>query len=250
MIARIFQRIAQPQPAPPWSIIYAAGISMGAFAAVLIGTTIATFFGTQTAMNIALSWIIGMLIITFYVALTRNRTPADSEALGVTQPIPYPLLIILLSFGIGALLDLLSIFVTGTPSVIAEFVPLFNIAGGAGDAVNAPAWLLLGLLLVLFQPIAEGLVFRGVAYPALRSSIGSVQGFLMCALWHGVFHMVAYSTPGGTGLTTWWYTLILPILCGLYIGTIRAYTGSTRASILAHMGLGLFFIVRAITLAG
>ena len=151
---------------------------------------------------------------------------------------------------VGVVLDLLSLFVTGTPSVIAEFVPLFNSATGPAPGANLTTWAMLALLMLIFQPVAEGLVFRGVAYPALRATLGSVPGFLMSALWFGVFHLVAYSTPGPGTLATWWYTLLLPVLAGLYLNGVRAYTGSTRASIFAQMGLGLFFLVRAITLAG
>jgi membrane protease YdiL (CAAX protease family) len=250
MIKRIMQAIAAPQAPPPWNIVYAVGAVIGAFAAVLIGTTIGTFFGEQTAFTVTLSWIIGMALIALYITLARNRTVADGHALAIIQPVPRALLIILLSFGVGAVLDLLSLFVTGTPSVIAEFVPLFNSPSGPAISANATTWAMMGLLLVIFQPVAEGLVFRGVAYPALRATLAPGPGFLMTAVWYGVFHLVAYSTPGAGTWATWWYTLLLPILAGLYLNGVRAYTGSTRASIFAQMGLGLFFIVRAITLVG
>ncbi len=250
MFRRIMQRIAQPEPTPPWNVVYATGAAVGAFAAIIIGTTVGSLLGEQTPFRIVLSWIIGMVLIALYLTLARNRTEADGRALALTQPIPRWQLIILLSFGVGAVLDLLSLFVTGTPSVIGEFVPLFNSAAGPALGDNLPTWLMTGLLLVVFQPVAEGLVFRGVAYPALRATLGPVEGFVMTAVWHGIFHLVAYSTPGEGNFATWWYTLLLPVLCGLYIGAVRAYTGSTRASIFAQMGLGLFFIARALTLIG
>lgn len=250
MIKRIMQAIAAPEAPPPWSIVYAVGTVIGAFAAVLIGTTIGTFFGEQTAFTVTLSWIIGMALIALYVTLARNRTPADGQALAIIHPVPRGLLIVLLSFGVGAALDLLSLFATSTPAVIAEFVPLFKSAAGPALGSNLTTWAMLGLLMVIFQPVAEGLVFRGVAYPALRATLGPIPGFMMTALWYGIFHLVAYSTPGAGTWVTWWYTLVLPVLAGLYLNGVRAYTGSTRASIFAQMGLGLFFLVRAITLAG
>jgi len=250
MIQRLLERISQPEPAPPWSIVYATGAAVGAFAAILIGTTISSLFGEQTPFRIALSWIIGMTLIALYITLARNRREADGRAMGLLQPVPRWLLIVLFSFGVGAALDLLSLFVTGTPSVVAEFAPLFNGPTGPGISENLATWLMLALLIVVFQPVAEGLVFRGVAYPALRATLGPWQGFVMAAVWHGIFHLVAYSTPGQGDLVTWWYTLLLPILCGAFIGGVRAQTGSTRASIFAQMGLGLFFIARALTLVG
>jgi membrane protease YdiL (CAAX protease family) len=250
MIKRIMQAIAAPQTPPPWGIVYAVGAVIGAFAAVLIGTTVGTFFGEQTAFTVTLSWIIGMALISLYLTLARNRTEADGRALAIIQPVPRALLLVLLSFGVGAVLDLISLFATGTPSVIAEFVPLFNSPVGPALGANLTTWAMLGLLLLIFQPVAEGLVFRGVAYPALRTALGPVPGFMMAALWYGMFHLVAYSTPGAATWATWWYTLLLPVLAGLYLNGVRAYTGSTRASIFAQIGLGLFFLVRAITLAG
>ncbi|MBV6436107.1 MAG: CPBP family intramembrane glutamic endopeptidase [Phototrophicaceae bacterium] len=250
MIRQILAAIARPQQPPPWSVIYAALITIGAFAAVIIGTTIVTLFGDQSPFRVVLAWVIGLTLIALYVTLARNRTPQDGEALGLTQPLGRWPLIVLLSFGAGAALDLVSLLATGTPAVIAEFTPLFNPAPlpFGGDAI--PTWILTGLLMVVFQPVAEGLVFRGVAYPALRTALGPVQGFMITALWYGILHLVAYSTPGGADWVAWWYTLILPVLAGVYIGGVRAVTGSTRASIFAHAGLGLFFLVRALTLVG
>lgn len=250
MIKRILQSIGAPETPPPWSAVYAASAAVGAFAAVLIGTTVGTLFGEQTPFTVALSWIIGMALITAYILLARNRTPADARALALDLPTPRWPLVVLLSFGVGAALDLLSLMATGEPSIIAEFAPLFNVPGAREIGANLPSWLLLGLLVVVFQPVAEGLVFRGVAYPALRATLGPMPGFIMSAAWYGIFHLVAYSTPGGATWATWWYTLILPILAGVYLNIVRAYTGSTRASIFAQAGLGLFFIVRAVTLAG
>ncbi|MBK9123390.1 MAG: CPBP family intramembrane metalloprotease [Chloroflexi bacterium] len=250
MIRQILVAIARPQQPPPWSVIYAALITIGAFAAVIIGTTIVTLFGEQTPFRVVLAWVIGLTLIALYLTLTRNRTAQDGAALGITQAIGRWPLILLLSFGAGAALDLVSLLATGTPSVVAEFTPLFNpfpLPFG-GDAI--PTWILAGLLMVVFQPVAEGLVFRGVAYPALRATLGPVQGFLITALWYGIFHLVAYSTPGGADWIAWWYTLILPVLAGIYIGAVRAVTGSTRASMFAQAGLGMFFFVRALTLVG
>lgn len=250
MIRQVLAAIARPQQPPPWSVAYAALIAVGAFAAVIIGTSIVTLFGEQTPFRVVLAWVIGLTLIALYVTLARNRTPRDGEALAITQGGGRWPLILLLSFGAGAALDLVSVLATGTPSVIAEFTPLFNPIPlpFSGDAI--PTWILTGLLLVVFQPVAEGLVFRGVAYPALRATLGPVQGFWITALWHGIFHLIAYSTPGGEDWVAWWYTLILPALAGVYIGVVRAVTGSTRTSIIAHAGLGLFFFVRALTLTG
>src|SRR5690606_17380581 len=132
----MMQAITAPQAPPPWSLVYAVGAVIGAFAAVLIGTTIGTFIGEQTAFTVTLSWIIGMALIALYLTLARNRTEADGRALAIIQPVPRGLLIVLLSFGVGAMLDLISLFVTGTPSVIAEFVPLFNSPAGPALGQN------------------------------------------------------------------------------------------------------------------
>jgi membrane protease YdiL (CAAX protease family) len=247
MIRQILRSIAVMEtPAPPWALTTAVLYAIGAFAAVVIGTTTSTLLGPQSAFSVMLSWIIGMILIALYVTVTRNRTPQDGAALAIGPTSARLPLIILLSVGVGAAIDLIGLAVTGVPSVIPELSAFLAPDG----AVGIPAWIAAALLLLVAQPIGEGLVFRGVAYPALRTYLGAWTGFVMVGVWHGIFHLVSYSAPGSGDFSTIWYTLGAPILAGLYLNAVRATTRSTRASMVAHAGLGLFALVRLLTLLG
>jgi hypothetical protein len=67
----------------------------------------------------------------------------------------------------------------------------------------------------------------------------------MCAGFHAVFHFAAYPPPvtDDNGILIW-FGLILPFLSGLFITGVRAYTGNTRASIVAQAGVGAFVIIK------
>jgi len=242
----LWRRINENQAVPPWGIFTALGLSVGAFMAILLGAAITGSFGMDYSSGILLAYCLGMGFTALLVTVARNRTPTDGEALAmgaVNTRIP---LILMLSFGVGAALDLVTLAVANVPLVAAEF----GSAGGV-PAINQTglgAWFLAGFLLLVLQPIAEGLVFRGVVYPALRAVLGVQSGFVMPAIWFGLFHMLAYSSSSSTGeFSTIWVTLIAPILAGLYLNAVRAATRSTRVSMIAQAGLGLFFLVRAYT---
>mgnify|MGYP000894226869 CR=1 FL=1 len=76
---------------------------------------------------------------------------------------------------------------------------------------------------------------------------------LLAGAWNSIAAVLLYAVGWLLTLPLWLLPglgLLLPILCGAFIGGVRAQTGSTRASVFAQMGLGLFFIARALTLVG
>jgi uncharacterized protein len=105
------------------------------------------------------------------------------------------------------------------------------------------------VFLVVVQPIAEELVFRGVTYPALRASLGPLAGIVATSISYALFHLLTY-TSAAMDVSTLWFTFALPLIEGLVLTLIRAYTGSTRAAIVGHMAFGLFAILKLITLSG
>jgi membrane protease YdiL (CAAX protease family) len=236
----LWRKIQAEEPAPPWGLLSAVGIVIGAFACIVLGAGIVGSFGGQSTIGTLLAYSIGMGFAALLVTVTRNRTPADGAAMAIGASNTRVPLLLMLSFGVGATLDLLALAIVGQPLITAEIAS----AGGPVALTQAGlgAWILAAFLLLALQPVAEGLVFRGVAYPALRHYLGPVSGFFMSAAWHGIFHLVAYSTTGDI-----WITLISPMLVGVYLNGVRVATGSTRAAIIAHAGLGVFFIVRAVT---
>jgi membrane protease YdiL (CAAX protease family) len=250
VIRRLIQRIGRPESEPPWGVLTALGSAVAAFAAVVIGATLATSLLGDTPFAVIAGWTLGMVLIAVYVIATHTRTPEQSAAMRLEASRLPVLIAVLLGISAGIALDLVGLIVTGVGWPLPELLPYFAFAGDVpviADDVSVLAWMLAGLFLLVFQPVGEGLVFRGVAYPALRSSLGAWAGFLMTAVFQAVFHLVAYAPPGGgSSFTVVWYSLILPFLMALFLAGIRAYTGSTRTSILAQAGLGMFFLAQGL----
>jgi uncharacterized protein len=254
----ILRRIGRlEQPAPPWGVLAAIGTLVGAFALMIVGSTVAGLMFGQTPFSTLAGWSLGAVAMALFVNFTRNRTPQEREALGigVMENAPQTMfLALLLSIGVGMALDLLSLAVTGVSSPVPELLSFFGGQPGAPVTVSfgrdVAAWLVAILFLVIFQPIGEELVFRGVIYPVMRHNLGAWMGFLMTAVFYGVFHLLAYTSQPQNNFSFLWYGLILPILDGLYLNAVRANTRSTRAAIAAHVGLGIFAVLRAFVLAG
>lgn len=249
----LMTRLSREEPAPTWGLAAAVGYVIGAFAAVVVGTTLtSSIFGDQPTTFI-IGWSVAMILVALVITVTRNRTPQDGEALRIGEtraPLP---IVLLLSLGVAILFDLISLIVVDTPWPVPELLHYFNtnVSPMRVLDVGVMAWILAVLFMVVFQPIGEELVFRGVVFPSLRANLGVWSGFFITAVFHAVFHLVSYAPSGGGGnFALTWYSLILPFLNGLYITGVRAYTGSTRAAIAAHAGIGLFLVLRALFFAG
>jgi membrane protease YdiL (CAAX protease family) len=256
-MAALLRRISTLDPIPPWGIVTAIGFLIAAFAVMVISTTITGLVFGQTALATVAGWSMGMVLLALLVTVTRNRTPDDGAALGLTRGGDSSRLIltVLLGIGVAITLDLIGLVVTsGVASPVAHLLVFFG--GSPGTTVTTPfsadvgAWIIAILFLVIFQPVGEELVFRGLIYPALRQGLGAWMGFLMTALFSAVFHLLAYTTQPQSTLPFFWYAFLLPLLDALFLGAVRANTGSTRSAIAAHVGLGIFAVLRALLLAG
>ncbi len=239
-----FARLSEPESPPPWHLSTALLTIFGAFLIVLaVSAVIGIWFGAQP-MTTVLAWIVAMIAIIAFVVQSRRN---DRPALHLTPPhIVLPLLIAL-NLALAMVFDLISIPVTGgllpRPELMAIRAPQGNLA----------ALLTLAVLMVLVQPLAEELVFRGVALPPLRAVLGPVPGLIACALIYGLFHLLIYppqyaaSVPQSSFI---WYGFALPALDGLVFSITRTVTGSTRAAIIAHAAFGLFAVLKLIVLPG
>lgn len=252
-MSRFLKRLATLEAPPPWGIGTVITSLLAAIAAIVVGTTLAfMLFGTTALATIA-GWAVGMLIIIAFVIISRSR-PDEREALGLGATESALPIVLLLSLGVAITLDLVGLAVTGVASPVTELLIFFGGAPGTGVtipfAADAFAWIVAIMLLVLFQPLAEELMFRGLIYPALRTGLGAWVGFFATAILYAAFHLFTYTTTPQSNFPFTWYVLLLPLLNGLYLTAVRAYTRSTRAAIVAHVGLGIFAILRALVLAG
>lgn len=251
----MLKRLALLEPAPPWSLYAGIGAVVAMFLAIIVGATLATTLLAATPAQPLAGWVIGGTITIAFVAITRRRTPAESAALRLNAPSALPLpIVLLLALGLAITLDLLGLAFTGDFWPVAQLMGFFLI--GAGDTlvaradVGLGAWALAALLLVIVLPLAEELVLRGVLYPALRTTLGAWPGLLMNAAFQMAFYLFTYVTFQLDGVTPLWFGVIFPFLVGLLLACIRAYTGSTRAAIVAHVGFGLFAVLKALALMG
>jgi membrane protease YdiL (CAAX protease family) len=250
---QFLQKIGQAESAPPpWGLWTGLFTILAAFALIILGTTIGLLlFSTNTAFASVVGWSLAALGMIAFVRITRGRTVEDWRALGLAVIPPRLPILFLLAFATAILFDLISLIVTGQSLVLPELFVLFNLNTPTLTPIdnNFLVWGIAVLFMVVFQPIAEGLVFRGVAYPAFRAKLGAWPGFILTVILAGMFHFLAYSSAPDGRWVTGWYGLILPTLDALFFTGVRAVTGSTRASIVAHIAFGIFAILKAFLLA-
>lgn len=233
MLRTLFTRVRQPEAPPPWTSFSALQTVIVSYMTVIVGTVLAVMVFGQQRFSLLLGWTLAGALTLVFVWFTR-RSPQERAALrlGPTNNTSL-LLVALLCLGIAMALDVLRRY---------QPVPeLMNFTRTPGE------WLFAGLFMLMVQPIAEEVVFRGVMYPALRVTLGAWTGVLATILAHALFHFLAYSSAD-MNIDAIWLTLALPYIDALVLTLVRAYTGSTRAAIVGHMAFGLFAMVKVITL--
>lgn len=237
-------RIGTVDPAPPWNLTTALFTVLAAVAAMLAASAfVATWSGTQPAA-LLLGWSLGGVVIIVFVNRARRRE-ADRAAMRLAPPTTPLIILLLLSLGIAIGIDLLMLAAT------SDFLPAPELIGLA----QQPTWVtwLLGIaFMIMIQPTAEELVFRGVAFPALRTALGAWPGLLASGAASGLFHLVLYQPlyVGASQNTMLWYGFVEPLLMGVWLALVRAATRSTRAAIAAHSAFGLFALLKLILLTG
>jgi membrane protease YdiL (CAAX protease family) len=106
-------------------------------------------------------------------------------------------------------------------------------------------WVLGILVLVVVQPVAEGLVFAGIIYPALSSELKDNRAAIVAtALLYGLLNAVLAARQDS------WYAFVQPCLMALTVFIVRAYTQSTRMAIVARGAFGVFFVLAALISRG
>jgi len=240
MAAGLFARLSAAESPVPWGLLFAFNSIIVAYIMILMGTFVGAYFIGPTALGLLVGWIIGCFLIIGFVLLARRR---DRDALYLEGSTRSLIFAALGGLGVAILLDVLGLSVTG------DFLPVPELFEPIRQTPTPVTWIAAFWLLVVAQPIAEELVFRGIALPVLRHAFGAWVGLIVCSMAYGLFHQLAYSSPTNDPALVW-YGLALPLLAGLFIGGVRVYTGSTRAAIAAHMAFGLFAVLKALTLAG
>lgn len=234
--------------APPWSLVAALGSGVVSFAAVVIGTFIALALLNNTQYTALAGWTFGAVLTIIFVFI-RFKKPEERAALRLGRsdaselPMQEIFLTLLIGLGLSVTLDVVSGRVTNTFLPEPELLSLYR------QQVNGLTWIFAFIFMVVLQPLAEELVFRGLMLPSLRNALGAWSGYIVSAILYALFHMLAFS-PAINDFNGFWYSQLVPFIAGLIFGAVRLYTGSTRAAILAHVGFGLFALVKVLTLVG
>jgi membrane protease YdiL (CAAX protease family) len=80
---------------------------------------------------------------------------------------------------------------------------------------------------VTLGPLMEELFFRGFLYPVISRRLGAFWGIILTALPFGAMHYSQYRS---------WGAVLIIVLVGIVLTTIRAVTKSVASCFLAHVG--------------
>jgi membrane protease YdiL (CAAX protease family) len=95
---------------------------------------------------------------------------------------------------------------------------------------------------VSLGPLMEELFFRGFLYPVLARRLGAVGGIVFTALPFGLMHYLQYRS---------WSAVLIVVLVGVVLTTVRAMTKSVASSFLAHVGYnGALMMITALATDG
>lgn len=240
----LLTRLSAPEAAPPWSLTVALATLIVAFIALIGGS----FFGLllfplESFVSLA-GWTFGALLLANFVRNTRSAKE-DRRALRMVSPSTPIMFIMFVTFGFALAFDLLGLALTSGTFITAPELWSFNVAGA-----SIVDWVLAIAFMVLAQPAAEEMVFRGVLLPSLRGQFGAWAGLIINALLFAVFHFIIYTPSGGElQFATIWYGFGLAFLNGSLLACVRIYTNSTRAAVFAHAMLGLFAVVKLLLIS-
>ena len=95
---------------------------------------------------------------------------------------------------------------------------------------------------VSLGPLMEELFFRGFLYPVLARRLGAAGGIVLTALPFGLMHYLQYRS---------WSAVLIVVLVGVVLTTVRAMTKSVASSFLAHVGYnGALMMITAVATDG
>lgn len=242
----MLKKLSQAEAAPPWTYLNALTAFIGMMIAVmLIGATLAvTILGDETPSTLIVGWSVGMVLTIFFVMGAYSRRADWVEAMRILpMQVRLPILAVF-AFGMALLFDLIGWAIVNEQTLSSAELIRY---AASDTTITLSGWLIAAVFLLLLQPIGEELVLRGVMFPSMRAALGVWTGFFATAGFHALFHFAVYTPPGDNQTILIWYGLILPFLDGLFLTGVRAYTGSTRAAIVAHAAIGAFILIKAIT---
>lgn len=237
MIGTLLKRISELEPAPPWSLFAAINTVLMAIIAVIAASLLVLSLLNNQEYGTLAAWILAGGLTAVFVRTTR-RAPEHWQALRLGPTRSRLLIVFLFSLGMAITIDLAGLAISD------EFLPPVELQPFIREPIGIVTWVLLLVFMLVVQPVAEEMVFRGVFYPSSRHVLGAWGGLLASAGVYALFHFFAYSSP----VSSFWHALLAPFLAGLVISIARANSGSTRAAIAAHVGFNIFAVLQLLLL--
>lgn len=197
-------------PTPPKPLRVVAIALCGLLLAFLLSAVLPP--SPLTPMGGALVLFVVQLLLAFL--LTR-----DGGRLALVTPRKWPWLLLAMPV-LGVLLRI-------GLAPLSRLVPSTGVAP-IEQLVSAPSGMLTMLAIGLVAPFAEELFFRGLLFRALEDWRGRAFATGLSAALFALVH-----APQAFGA---WPSFVSIACAGLVFSLVRAFTGSTLASILAHLG--------------
>lgn len=244
VFSRIMTRLSAPQHPPPWTMEETLALPVAlALSMVVVGTLVSIFVlgEGKSPVQPLFGWTVGLLIIIVYILMTRRaqgRSPALKLWTDSPAQMPYILLL-----GVAAALT------TGLIAALGGHVRVAAVLTGVGLTNDWGEWLLAAFFVIFVQPAAEGLVFQSVLVTKLRQVIGPWGGLLATTALYTLYYVLIYGAVL-RGSDIFWYGILAPALMVFFLCCVRVYTDSTRAAIVAQMGMGIILVLVALLLTG
>lgn len=209
-----------PPRAPRWGFGEAAGAYIGGLMVAVVAGSIAIGAGAgkTSAVTVSVTFIgqwVGFIGVPLW--LSRNRgTGSLATDFGLRiRPVD-------LALGLGGAVAL--VVVVGFYGVILRQFDHVNLSHEA-DQLNQSGLVVLALFAGLGAPIAEELLFRGLAQPALQRRLGDWPGLFAAAGFFGLAHLTGNPIEAIPPLA----------FVGLVVGYLAWRTGRLGPGIIAHM---------------
>jgi len=240
IIARIQTREAEPFWSLTTAFIFTVAyiivyIAAQAIAITLTGGNLAAPNLSYLPLGVGIAGLINAAVILRWVA---QRATSAQTLLRLAQTALPTVIILLISLASAYLIDLIGVLTRLKSSQIVP--PTFEVLRDPNTSFVA--WAVAVIVVIIVQPLGEGLTFHGLFYPALATRYRSWVAILGTA---ALFTLVNLILAGQGGV---WYAALQPFLMMVVVGMVRAYTQSTRAAILARAMFGLFFVLSALLL--
>lgn len=199
-------------PTPPWKAYGGLVVGIAAFflsqfiIALSLGVSGVDLESLNIEQNLLLGLASSLLLVIIILGFAAIRSPEPRRTLGLVRPNGPILLKIITALGLFLLASVV------VASLADALVPGFDIEQeqnlGLGQPTNSLHLIGLFALLVIFAPISEELLFRGVIFAGLKRSWGFIPAAFFTSVLFGLAHWqpnVALATAVLGWLLAWLY---------------------------------------------